>query len=33
MMLRIRKKNGKLIQEEFENFAFVPLLGEQGWKK
>jgi len=32
MMLRIRKKNGKLIQEEFENFAFVPLLGEQGWK-
>src|SRR6478609_3875752 len=33
LMLRIRKKNGKLIQEEFENFAFVPLLGEQGWKK
>ncbi len=33
MMLRIRKKNGKLVQEEFENFAFVPLLGEQGWKK
>jgi protein-L-isoaspartate(D-aspartate) O-methyltransferase len=33
MMLRIRKKNGKLIQEEFDNFAFVPLLGEQGWKK
>jgi protein-L-isoaspartate(D-aspartate) O-methyltransferase len=33
MMLRIRKKNGKLIQEEFENFAFVPLLGEQGWRK
>ncbi len=32
-MLRIRKKNGKLIQEEFEGFAFVPLLGEQGWKK
>ncbi len=32
MMLRIRKKNGKLVQEEFENFAFVPLLGEQGWK-
>jgi protein-L-isoaspartate(D-aspartate) O-methyltransferase len=31
-MLRIRKINGKLIQEEFENFAFVPLLGEQGWK-
>lgn len=33
MMLRIRKKNGKFIQEEFENFAFVPLLGEQGWGK
>ncbi|MBL0743953.1 protein-L-isoaspartate(D-aspartate) O-methyltransferase [Chryseolinea lacunae] len=31
-MLRIRKKNGKLIKEEFANFAFVPLLGEQGWK-
>lgn len=33
MMLRIQKKNGKLIQEEFDYFAFVPLLGEQGWKK
>ena len=32
-MLRIRKKNGKLLQEEFEGFAFVPLLGEQGWNK
>jgi protein-L-isoaspartate(D-aspartate) O-methyltransferase len=32
MMLRIRKKNGKLIQEEFDNFAFVPLLGKEGWK-
>ncbi len=31
-MLRITKKNGKLIQEEFDNFAFVPLLGDQGWK-
>ena len=31
-MLRIRKIKGKLMQEEFENFAFVPLLGEQGWK-
>lgn len=30
-MLRIRKKNGKLIQEEFNDFAFVPLLGEDGW--
>lgn len=31
-MLRITKKQGKLIQEEFDNFAFVPLLGDQGWK-
>ncbi|MBL7857074.1 MAG: protein-L-isoaspartate(D-aspartate) O-methyltransferase [Cyclobacteriaceae bacterium] len=32
LMLRIRKKNGKLVREEFDYFAFVPLLGEQGWK-
>ncbi len=32
-MLRITKLNGKLMQEEFEFFAFVPLLGEQGWKQ
>ncbi len=32
VMLRIRKKNGKYIKEEFNNFAFVPLLGEQGWR-
>ena len=32
VMLRIRKKNGKLVKEEFDNFAFVPLLGDQGWK-
>jgi protein-L-isoaspartate(D-aspartate) O-methyltransferase len=31
-MLRITKKNGKLVKEEFDNFAFVPLLGDQGWK-
>jgi protein-L-isoaspartate(D-aspartate) O-methyltransferase len=31
-MLRITKMQGKLIQEEFDNFAFVPLLGDQGWK-
>ncbi len=31
-MLQIRKKNGKLVKKEFSNFAFVPLLGEQGWK-
>lgn len=33
LMLRIRKVQGKLMKEEFANFAFVPLLGEQGWKK
>jgi protein-L-isoaspartate(D-aspartate) O-methyltransferase len=32
VMIRIRKKNGKLMKEEFDNFAFVPLLGAQGWK-
>jgi protein-L-isoaspartate(D-aspartate) O-methyltransferase len=32
-MLRITKQNGKLSQEEFDNFAFVPLLGDQGWKQ
>ncbi|HRE66911.1 MAG TPA: protein-L-isoaspartate(D-aspartate) O-methyltransferase [Cyclobacteriaceae bacterium] len=31
-MLRITKTNGKLKKEEYDNFAFVPLLGEQGWK-
>jgi protein-L-isoaspartate(D-aspartate) O-methyltransferase len=31
-MVRISKKNGKLIKEEFDHFAFVPLLGEHGWK-
>ncbi len=30
-MLRIKKKNGKMVKEEFDNFSFVPLLGEQGW--
>lgn len=33
VMVRIRKKQGKLLREEFENFAFVPLLGESGWTK
>ena len=31
-MLKITKKNGNLIKEEYDNFAFVPLLGEQGWR-
>jgi protein-L-isoaspartate(D-aspartate) O-methyltransferase len=33
MMLRIRKQKGNLISEEFDYFAFVPLLGEDGWGK
>lgn len=32
LMLRIRKYNGQLVTEEFDHFAFVPLLGDQGWK-
>jgi protein-L-isoaspartate(D-aspartate) O-methyltransferase len=32
MMVRITKRDGKLIKDEFSYFAFVPLLGEQGWK-
>lgn len=31
-MLRITKIKGELKKEEFENFAFVPLLGKEGWK-
>ena len=31
-MIRIVKTAGKLKKEEFDNFAFVPLLGEEGWK-
>jgi protein-L-isoaspartate(D-aspartate) O-methyltransferase len=31
-MLQVRKEKGKLIKKEYANFAFVPLLGEQGWK-
>lgn len=31
-MMRIRKVGDKLMKEDFANFAFVPLLGEQGWK-
>ena len=30
-MVRIQKKGSSLIKEEFDNFAFVPLLGEEGW--
>ena len=33
VMVRVRKKQGKIVQEEFANFAFVPLLGESGWRQ
>ncbi|MFZ9982161.1 MAG: protein-L-isoaspartate(D-aspartate) O-methyltransferase [Cyclobacteriaceae bacterium] len=32
-MLRISKKENELTKEEFDNFAFVPLLGKQGWEE
>ncbi len=32
VMVRIVKKDDKLIKEEFDHFAFVPLLGKEGWK-
>ena len=31
VMLRITRKKDQLVTEEFENFAFVPLLGKEGW--
>ena len=32
-MVKITKKSAReLIREEFEGFAFVPLLGKEGWK-
>ncbi|MBK6265086.1 protein-L-isoaspartate(D-aspartate) O-methyltransferase [Marivirga sp. S37H4] len=32
-MMRLRKTAEKKIEKEvFDNFSFVPLLGEQGWK-
>lgn len=31
-MMKITKSNGKIKKEEYDNFAFVPLLGEQGWR-
>lgn len=31
-MIRIIRKGNEFLKEEFENFAFVPLLGELGWK-
>jgi len=31
-MVRIRKVKGELLYDQFENFAFVPLLGQSGWE-
>ena len=30
-MMRITRRENELIKEEFDYFAFVPLLGKQGW--
>jgi len=32
-MVKITKTTGKLMTQEFDYFAFVPLLGEGGWSK
>jgi len=32
-MVKIRKQNGELKKEELSTFAFVPLLGADGWRK
>lgn len=32
-MTKITRKGNSFIKEAFDNFAFVPLLGEEGWEK
>ena len=33
-MLRLTKQSdGRITKEEYSNFSFVPLLGDDGWKK
>ena len=32
-MVRLTRKGNRLLKEEYDNFAFVPLLGEEGWEK
>ena len=32
-MVKIFKKGHTYLKEEFDNFAFVPLLGEEGWER
>ena len=31
-MMKITKRKDNIEREEFDYFAFVPLLGEGGWK-
>jgi protein-L-isoaspartate(D-aspartate) O-methyltransferase len=31
VMVKLIKKENKIIKEEYDFFSFVPLLGEQGW--
>lgn len=31
-MVKIKKSKGKFTREEYDHFAFVPLLGADGWK-
>lgn len=30
-MVKFTKRDGKFLKEGFNNFSFVPLLGEEGW--
>jgi len=30
-MVKFTKRGAKFLKEEFSNFSFVPLLGEEGW--
>jgi len=32
-LICVKKENGKIIKENFGGCQFVPLIGEQGWKK
>jgi protein-L-isoaspartate(D-aspartate) O-methyltransferase len=32
-MVRISRRGNTFLKEEFDNFAFVPLLGEEGWEQ
>lgn len=32
VMLKLTKRKNKIEKEEYDYFAFVPLLGESGWK-